>query len=354
MNVTTAPLPERQTASPPVPEPSEPCLAALPAPRRDWTPIALVLILMAVGLAVAGTPSTWVTLTLAGLAMGMLIFIMSTGLTLIFGLMSVLNFAHGAFIAVGAYVAVSVLQRLTGWTEASSLILNLGALAAALGAAIVVTALLGWAVERVLIAPVYGQHLKQILITMGGMIVAEQAITVLWGADPVPVSIPAALRGTLVLGHSVVEVFRLVAVVSGAVIGIGLHLVLNRTRIGLLVRAGVENGPMVEALGYRIRRLFIAVFAAGAALAGFGGALWGMYRGTLQAALGTDVMVLVFIVIIIGGLGSVGGCFVASLLVALAGNYAGFAAPKVALVSHIILMIAVLLWRPAGLYGTRH
>jgi branched-chain amino acid transport system permease protein len=352
MNATPAPLPEGASAAPAAATDSGP--AALPAPRRDWLPVVLVLVLMGTGLPLAGEASTWLTLTLAGLAMGMLIFIMATGLTLIFGLMSVLNFAHGAFIAVGAYAAVSVLQRLSGWTEAESLALNLAALAAALGAAVLVTALLGWVMERVLIAPVYGQHLKQILITMGGMIVAEQAITVVWGADPVPVSIPAALRGTLLLGDAMVEVFRLVAVCAGAVVGIGLHLLLNRTRLGLLIRAGVENGPMVEALGYRIGRLFIAVFAAGAALAGLGGALWGMYRGTLQAALGTDVMVLVFIVIIIGGLGSVGGCFLASLLVALAANYAGFVAPKVALVSHIVLMIAVLLWRPAGLYGARH
>jgi branched-chain amino acid transport system permease protein len=131
-----------------------------------------------------------------------------------------------------------------------------------------------------------------------------------------------------------------------------MFLTLNRTRIGLLIRAGVENGDMVEALGYRIRRLFVAVFAAGSALAGLGGVMWGLYKETLSASMGADITVMIFVVIIIGGLGSVGGCFIGALLMALAGNYAGFLAPKVALVSNIILMIAILLWRPAGLYST--
>ena len=130
-----------------------------------------------------------------------------------------------------------------------------------------------------------------------------------------------------------------------------MFLVLNRTKIGLLIRAGVENGEMVEALGYRVRRLFVAVFAAGSALAGLGGVMWGLYKETLNAAMGGELMVMIFIVVIIGGLGSVGGCFIGALLTALVANYAGFLAPKIALVSNIILMIAILLWRPAGLYS---
>jgi branched-chain amino acid transport system permease protein len=130
-----------------------------------------------------------------------------------------------------------------------------------------------------------------------------------------------------------------------------MYVVLNRTRIGLLIRAGVENREMVESLGYRIRRLFIAVFAAGSALAGLGGVMWGLYKGVLSPAIGGDVTVMIFIVVIIGGLGSVGGCFIGALLMALAANYAGFLAPKLALVSNILVMIAILLWRPAGLFS---
>jgi branched-chain amino acid transport system permease protein len=276
---------------------------------------------------------------------------MASGLTLVFGLMSVLNFGHGAFVSVGAFTATFVLLPMRGWLETDSLLANLGVLGLAVLLAMVVTALLGWAFERVVIMPVYGQHLKQILVTMGGMIVSEQLINVIWGADQIALPLPAALRGAIFLGDAAIEKYRLLAVAVGLVVFGAMFLTLNRTRIGLLIRAGVENGEMVEAMGYRIRRLFVGVFAAGSALAGLGGVMWGLYKETLVAQMGSEIMVLTFIVIIIGGLGSVGGCFIGSLLIALVGNYAGFLAPKVALVSNIVLMIAVLLWRPAGLYA---
>jgi branched-chain amino acid transport system permease protein len=320
----------------------------VPGPRRDRAPLLLAPALALAVLPFVSLP-TWITLTIAGLAMGMMIFIMASGLTLVFGLMSVLNFGHGAFITVGAYVATLVLLPMRGWLEIDSLAANLGVLALAVLLAMVVTALLGWAFERVVVNPVYGQHLKQILVTMGGMIVAEQLVGALWGADQVALPMPAALQGAVFLGDAAIEKYRLVAVIVGLAVFAAMYLLLNRTRIGLLIRAGVENGEMVEALGYRIRRLFVAVFAAGSALAGLGGVLWGLYKGTLTAAIGGDTMVMVFIAVIIGGLGSVGGCFVGALLMALATNYAGFLAPKLALVSNIVMMIAILLGRPAGL-----
>ena len=326
--------------------------APLPAARRDIAPLLLVPALMLAMLPLVGSFPTWLTLTVAGLAMGMMIFIMASGLTLVFGLMSVLNFGHGAFVAVGAFSATLVLLPMRGWLEMDSLLINLGVLALAVTLAMVVTGLLGWAFERIIVKPVYGQHLKQILITMGGMIVAEQLIHVIWGAETIALPLPTALRGAILMGDAAVEKYRLVAVVVGLVVFIAMFLVLNRTKVGLLVRAGVENGEMVEALGYRIRRLFVAVFAAGSALAGLGGVMWGLYKETLTAAMGSEIMVMIFIVIIIGGLGSVGGCFIGALLMALVANYAGFLAPKIALVSSIILMISVLLWRPAGLYST--
>jgi branched-chain amino acid transport system permease protein len=324
----------------------------LPALPRDIAPLLLVPALVLAMLPLVGSFPTWVTLTVAGLAMGMMIFIMASGLTLVFGLMDVLNFGHGAFVSVGAYAATMVLLPMKGWLEADSLLLNLGVLGLAILVAMLATALLGWAFERIVIMPVYGQHLKQILITMGGMIVAEQLINVVWGAEQVALPLPASLRGAIVLGDAAIEKYRLVAVVVGLAVFAAMFLVLNRTKVGLLIRAGVENGEMVEAMGYRIRRLFVAVFAAGSALAGLGGVLWGLYKETLSAAMGSDIMVMVFIVVIIGGLGSVGGCFIGALLMALVANYAGFLAPKVALVSNIVLMIAILLWRPAGLFSS--
>jgi branched-chain amino acid transport system permease protein len=321
----------------------------MPTVPRDYIPMLLVPALMLAMLPLIGSMPTWVTLTVAGLAMGMMIFIMSSGLTLVFGLMDVLNFGHGAFVSVGAFAATLVLVPMQGWMEADSLGMNLAALGLAIAMAMAVTAVLGLVFERVIIMPVYGQHLKQILITMGGMIVVEQLIHVVWGAEHKPMPLPTALRGAFVLGDAAIEKYRLMAVAVGMLVFIALTLVLNRTKLGLLIRAGVENGEMVEALGYRIRRLFVAVFAAGSALAGLGGVMWGLYKETLTASMGGEVMVMVFITIIIGGLGSVGGCFIGALLMALTANYAGFLAPKLALVSHIVLMIAILLWRPAGL-----
>jgi branched-chain amino acid transport system permease protein len=322
----------------------------LPAAKRDLAPLLLAPALALAVLPFVSLP-TWVTLTVAGLAMGMMIFIMASGLTLVFGLMSVLNFGHGAFVSVGAFSATLVLLPMRGWLEADSLAANLGVLGLAVLVAMLVTGLIGWAFERIIIMPVYGQHLKQILITMGGMIVSEQLINVIWGAEQIPLPLPATLRGAIFIGDAAIEKYRLLAVVVGLVVFAVMFLTLNRTKIGLLIRAGVENGEMVEAMGYRIRRLFVGVFAAGSSLAGLGGVMWGLYKETLVASMGSEVMIMVFIVVIIGGLGSVGGCFIGAILMALVANYAGFLAPKVALVSNIVLMIAILLWRPAGLYS---
>ncbi|MGZ5061204.1 MAG: branched-chain amino acid ABC transporter permease [Usitatibacter sp.] len=323
----------------------------LPGAALDIAPLLLVPVLAIAMLPLVGSFSAWITLTVAGLAMGMMIFIMASGLTLVFGLMDVLNFGHGAFVAVGAYAATLALLPLSGWTSADSLALNLAAVALAIAVAMIATGIVGWVFERLIIRPVYGQHLRQILITMGGAIVTEQLLAVIWGPEQIPLPLPQSLRGAIVMGDVAIEKYRLLAVAIGLAVFAVMYLVLNRTKVGLLIRAGVENGPMVEALGYRIRRLFVGVFVAGSALAGLGGVLWGLYREMLTASMGAEIVVMVFIVIIIGGLGSVGGCFLGALLTALVANYAGFLVPKLALASNILLMVAILLWRPAGLYA---
>src|SRR5215207_8312078 len=322
----------------------------LPRARTDWVPLALVPGLVVLALPFFGDASSWVTLTLAGLAMGMMIFLMASGLTLVFGLMDIINFGHGVFISLGAYATLLVLGPLAGWATADSIGLNLALLLLCILAAMAVTGVVGAFFERVIVRPVYGSHLKQILVTMGGLIVTEQLIHALWGASPVPIPLPETLRGAFVIGDMAMERYRVVAVVIGLVVFGLMQLVLNRTRLGLLIRAGVENPEMVESLGYRIRRLFVAVFVAGSALAGLGGVMWAFYRQTLTAGMGMEVMVLVFTVIIIGGLGSVGGCFIGALVVALVANYVGFLAPKLALVSNILVMALVLVWRPQGLF----
>jgi branched-chain amino acid transport system permease protein len=313
-------------------------------------PVLLVPVLALAGLLAIGNPSTWLTLTVAGLAMGMMIFIMASGLTVVFGLMDVINFGHGAFVTVGAFVGFTVLAWLAGWTASPSVLLNLSALLVAILAAMLITGGLGYAFERVIVKPVYGEHLKQILVTMGGLIVAQQMIHVVWGPDEMHLSRPEALQGSIVLGDAAIEKYRLVAVAIGLALFLAMRHILKNTKIGLLVRAGVDNGEMVEALGYRVRRLFLIVFMTGSALAGLGGVMWGLYQETITAHMGSEIMVLVFIVVIIGGLGSVEGCFIGALLVGLLANYTAFLAPKVALISTIALMVAVLMWRPQGLY----
>ncbi|HMS81696.1 MAG TPA: branched-chain amino acid ABC transporter permease, partial [Burkholderiaceae bacterium] len=167
----------------------------MPATRLDWKPLALLAAIALLALPAIGSPSTRLTLTGAGPAMGMIVFITASGLTLVFGLMDVLNFGHGVFIAAGAFLATTVLAPLASWTQADSLASNLAAIFVAMLVAMAACAAIGLAFERVLVRPVYGQHLKQILITMGGMIVGEELIKAIWGPLQIPLPLPEALRG---------------------------------------------------------------------------------------------------------------------------------------------------------------
>jgi branched-chain amino acid transport system permease protein len=321
--------------------------SAVPKAKFDWLPLALVAVMALVALPLIGSGSTWLTLTVAGLAMGLIVFITASGLTLVFGLMDVLNFGHGVFIALGAFVATSVMGATAGWTGGLG---QLGAVFLAMLAAMATAGAIGLVFERVIVRPVYGLHLKQILITMGGMIVGEEIIKVIWGPAQIPLPLPEVLRGAYLIGDAAIVKYRVLAMVIGLIVFAALVFTLNRTKIGLLIRAGVQDREMVESLGYRIRTLFVGVFVAGSALAGLGGVMWGFFQQNVIPQLGGQVNVLIFIVIIIGGLGSTLGCFVGALMVGLLANYTGYLAPKVALFSNIALMVAILLWRPQGLY----
>lgn len=314
-----------------------------------WVPSLLVPALIILGFLAIPSSASWLTLTVSGLAMGMMIFIMASGLTLVFGLMDVINFGHSAFVSVGAFVGISVLLALGSWTGAPSLLLNLLAVLLAILAAMLATGAMGWAFERVIVKPVYGAHLKQILVTMCGLIVVEQLILVIWGPDEIFLTRPETLKGAITFAGAAIEKYRLLAVVFGFGLFLAMRWVLRSTKIGLIVRAGVENGEMVEALGYRLRLVFVGVFIAGSALAGLGGVMWGLYQEVITAHIGGQTLVLVFIVVIIGGLGSVEGCFIGALLVGLLQNYVAFLEPKIALISNIGLMVAILMWRPQGM-----
>jgi branched-chain amino acid transport system permease protein len=290
----------------------------------DYIPLLLVPVLALIALPLIGSGSTWLTLTVAGLAMGMIIFIIASGLTLVFGLMDVLNFGHGVFIALGAFVATSVLGAMSDWTQSANIWRNLVAVLPAMVVAMLVAGAVGLAFERFIVRPVYGNHLKQILITMGGMIIGEELIKVIWGPAQIPLPLPEGMRGSWLIAigsdSAAVEKYRVVAVIVGAVVFALLAWTLARTKVGLLIRAGVQDREMVESLGYRIRRLFIGVFVVGSALAGLGGVMWGLYQQNVIPQMGSQVIILIFIVIIIGGLGSTTGALIGALLVGLMAN----------------------------------
>jgi len=268
---------------------------------------AALLLLLPLG---AIEPRAWLTLTVAGLAMGMLIFLVASGLTLIFGLMDVLNFAHGALFSWGAYAGFTVavaLDARRGWAAAPSVWLNALLLLLAVAAAVAVAFVLGVLLERVIVRPVYGQHLFQILITLGATIVLEEVIRVAWGPNDQVMPVPATFQGSWDVADVVVLRFPAIAIGLGLLVYGAMQWLLTRTRVGLIVRAGVENREMVQVMGHDIHRYFTAVFAAGSGLAGLGGLMWGMFGQSIRPSMGGEQLIFAFIVVIIGGLGSVTG-----------------------------------------------
>jgi branched-chain amino acid transport system permease protein len=320
---------------------------------RKAGPWLIVLVITLLPLALI-EPRTYLTLTVAGLAMGMLIFLVASGLTLIFGLMDVLNFAHGALFSWGAYAGWSAavfLDGRWGWAASSSAPLNLLLLLVAMAVAGTVTLGLGVVLERVIVRPVYGQHLFQILITLGATIVLEELIRIFWGPNDQVMPVPLTVQGSWDIADVVVLRVPVVAIVLGVAVYAGMLFLLNRTRVGLIVRAGVENGEMVQVLGHNIHRYFTGVFAAGSALAGVGGLMWAIFSQSVRPAMGGEQLIFAFIVVIIGGLGSVTGSLVGGLLVGLSYNYVAYLVPKAAIGVTMAVMVVVLLFRPTGLYG---
>ena len=321
---------------------------------RRVLPLAVGAALLLLVPLLAIEPRPWLTLTVAGLAMGMLIFLVASGLTLIFGLMDVLNFAHGALFSWGAYAGFTVAVAINGrwgWAGSPSIWLNAGLLLLAVAAAVAVAFALGVALERVIVRPVYGQHLFQILITLGATIVLEELIRVAWGPNDQVMPVPATFQGSWDVADVVVLRFPAIAIGLGLLVYGAMQWVLTRTRVGLIVRAGVENREMVQVMGHDIHRYFTAVFAAGSGLAGLGGLMWGMFSQSIRPSMGGEQLIFAFIVVIIGGLGSVTGSLVGALLVGLAYNYVAYLVPKAAIGVTMGIMVLVLLVRPTGLYG---
>ncbi len=299
------------------------------------------------------SPKTYCTLTISGLAMGMLLFLVASGFSLIFGFLSVLNLAHGALFTWGAYISFtsfSLMNRWTGWGGSESFLSNMVIFLLSLLLAGLFVGLLGMMTERLVIRPVYGSHLFQIFITVGAMIFLEELIRVLWGPDDEVMPVPISFIGSLDFFDIVVAKYPLVAIGVGIILYLSIYLILKKTKIGTIVRAGVENPEMVQVMGHNIYRYFTGVFAIGSALAAIGGGMWAMFVKSINPAMGGEVIVFALIVAIIGGLGSITGSVIGALMVGLSYNYVAYLVPKAALGITMLLLVVILLFRPTGLF----
>jgi len=295
-------------------------------------------------------PKTYLTLTIAGLAMGMLLFLVASGVSIIFGLMDVLNFAHGALFAWGAYVGFSVFQLLMKWVEADSVLQNLAVFCIAMVAAMVAVGLLGIILERVVVRRVYGNHLFQILITFGATIVLVELIRVFWGPNDEVTTVPLTFSGNWDIMDVVISRYRVICILLGAIVYGVIQLILKKTKLGTIVRAGVEDRDMVQAMGHNIYLLFTGVFAVGAGLAALGGVAMSIFSLQVYPDMGGTYLLFAFIVVIIGGLGSVTGSLVGALIVGLSYNYVAYLVPWAAAGVNVLIMIIILLIRPTGLF----
>ena len=293
----------------------------------------------------------YLTLTIAGLAMGMLLFLIASGVSIIFGLMDVLNFAHGALFAWGAYFGFSVFNLLNDWVEADTVSLNFGVFLAATVTAMAAVALLGILLERVIVRRVYGNHLFQILITFGATIVLVELIRVFWGPNDEVMPVPVTFRGNWDVFDIIIAKYRVICIFIGLLVYAVIQLILKKTKIGTIVRAGVENREMVQAMGHNIFFLFTGVFAVGAALAALGGLSMSVFSLQVYPDMGSTYLLFAFIVVIIGGLGSVTGSLVGALIVGLSYNYVAYLVPWAAAGVNILIMVIILLIRPTGLFA---
>mgnify|MGYP000267115913 FL=1 len=295
--------------------------------------------------------STYMTLTIAGLAMGMMLFLVASGLSIIFGLMDVINFAHGVCFAYGAYVAFSVFKYFSAWVTADSVFLNFGIFFIAIVAAFIVVAAVGMVMERVLVRRVYGSHLFQILITFGGMVVLTELIRIIWGPNDEVMPKPVSFAGNWNIFDVIILKYPIYAIALGLIVYAVIQIILKKTKVGKIVRAGVENPDMVQAMGHNIFLLFTGVFAVGAGLAAVGGLTMAIFNLQVYPDMGGAYLIFAFIIVIIGGLGSVTGSLVGALIVGLSYNYVAYLLPPLAVGVNILIMVIVLLIKPTGLFA---
>jgi branched-chain amino acid transport system permease protein len=281
----------------------------------------------------------WAIQTLNSLALGGLLFMLSSGFALIFGLMRIANLTHGSMFMIGTYVAATLVR------DGHNLLV-------AAFAAMLTVAVLGGVVERVLLRRLGGNAQAQVLATLGLSFVAADVCLMIWGGDPMPVATPSLLEAPLrFLGLSF-PMYRLVVLAIAIVVGVLLYLMIERTRLGAMIRAGVDDMQMARAAGIPASRLFSTVFCLGAALAGLGGTLAGPIFNAYPG-LDSEMLPLALIVVILGGVGSLAGTFFASFIVGFTYTFGIFLVPDLAYVILFLPMVVVLAFRPQGLFGRR-
>jgi branched-chain amino acid transport system permease protein len=295
---------------------------------------------------------------LNGIQFGLMLFLLAAGLTLVFGIMDMINLAHGSLYMIGAYFMASFVQAT-------------GSFWIGLPLALAATALVGAALEVTLLRKLYARdHLTQVLATFAIILIANELVRIAWGSQPIMLNPPAELTGPVTLpGGLRYASYRLVIIGTGTLVALLLYLLVTKTRVGMLVRAGASNREMAVAMGVNIRRLFTVVFALGAALCALAGAMLGPILA-VQVGMGENILILAFVVIVIGGIGSIRGAFVGSLLVGIVDTsgraflplffstflppqLASAAGPAVASILIYLLMAVVLYFRPQGLFPAR-
>jgi branched-chain amino acid transport system permease protein len=279
----------------------------------------------------------WIIQTLNSLALGGLLFLLSSGFSLIFGLMRIANLTHGALFMLGAYVGVSILK----------VVPNLWAAALLGGLAV---AAFGGLLERFILRKLGGNSLGQVLVTLGFAFMIADLCLIIWGGDPIPVPTPPELRRPLVIGGVSFPTYRLAVVVIAVVTAIALYLLMERTRLGAMIRAGVDDMQMARASGIPVSRLFTIVFCLGAALAGAGGIIGGPILSAYPGLDG-EMLPLALIVVILGGVGSLVGAFVGSFIIGFIYTFGIALMPDLAYVILFLPMIFVIAFRPRGLFG---
>ena len=279
----------------------------------------------------------WIIQTLNGISFGMLLFLLAAGLSLIFGLMKVLNLAHGSFYLLGGYVGLTILRYSDHF------------LIALLGAVIVVT-LLGILKERYILRRIYGETLRQALLTFGALFMIADISLWIWGGNPQTLPKPDAFTASIRMGGIVFPSYRLLVIAVGILMGLGLWWLQEKTRLGAMLRAGVDDEEMAKGMGVNVSFLFTLVFALGALLAAVGGIMGGVFVGVYPGA-DFEVLLLAFVVVIIGGLGSLKGAFVGGLVVGLIDNFGKALVPEFALFTVFVPMAIILAIRPTGLFG---